>query len=182
MDWHTYFINMAQLVSLKSKDSSTKVGCVIVGPEKQILATGFNGFPRGVLETEEEAFHNGNYAVEDEVKYLKSISDRWVRPTKYLWVEHAERNAIYNAARHGIQLRDATAYLNWAPIPCPDCARCFIQSGITTIIGPDRPFAGKGNWESINSASLPMLNEAGIKMLTIPNIQMFVPITLDENI
>jgi len=160
MDWDTYFINMAQLVSLKSKDTSTKVGCVIVGPENQILSTGFNGFPRGVIE--------------DETQPL-----RWERPTKYMFCEHSERNAVFNAARHGIPLRGAIAYLNWIPIPCPDCARCFIQSGITTIIGPDRPFAGKGDWSSIQSVSLPMLNEAGIKLITIPNIKMFVPLLLE---
>lgn len=176
MDWHTYFINMAQLVSLKSKDTSTKVGCVIVGPENQILSTGFNGFPRGVLESEDQLSSLGEY----KISHVKSITDRWERPTKYLWVEHAERNAIFNAARHGIPLRGSIAYLNWTPIPCPDCARCFIQSGINTIIGPDRPFAGKGNWDSINSASLPMLNEAGIVMLTIPDVKMFVPLELED--
>jgi len=50
MNWDRYFIEMAMLVAKKSKDPSTKVGCVLVGPENQVISTGFNGFPRGVRE------------------------------------------------------------------------------------------------------------------------------------
>ena len=100
-----------------------KVGCVIVGDDNAVLSMGFNGFPRGVDE--------------------KSKA-RWKRPEKYHWVEHAERNAIYNAARHGINLNGARVYLNYEPKPCADCTRALIQAGIKEIIGPNRPFDGKG--------------------------------------
>lgn len=162
LDWNNYFINLAQFVSLKSKDTSTKVGCVIIGPEKQILATGFNGFPMGV---------------EDDIT---KVPERYERPAKYDYTNHAERNCIDLSARHGISLRGATAILNWTPIPCPNCTLGFIQAGIKRIIGPDRPFAGKGNWDSINKVSLPMLKEAGIELIVVPDYQFIVPTDLQN--
>lgn len=146
--WDEYFIRIAMEVAKKSKDDSTKVGCVIVGEHHNVLSTGFNGFPRGV----------------DEDLLL-----RWVRPTKYLFVEHAERNALYNAARHGVRLEGATAYLNWEACPCTDCARGFIQSGIRAVVGPSIPFPGKGVGVSyeVGGASLEMLAEAGVELRSI---------------
>lgn len=124
LNWDEYFILQAQLASLKSKDPSTKVGCVLVGEGNTILSVGFNGFPRGVDET---------------------IKERWERPDKYNWIAHAEKNSIYNAARHGIRLVGAKAYLNFEPgAICADCAIALIQAGIKEVIGPDRLFTGKG--------------------------------------
>lgn len=142
LNWDELFILQAELIAQKSKDPSTKVGCVIVGDDNAILSMGFNGFPRGVDERDPA---------------------RWERPEKYHWVEHAERNAIYNAARHGINLLGARAYLNWEPKPCADCTRALIQAGIKEIIGPDRAFGGKGAGKhySIDHADI-MLQEAGI--------------------
>jgi dCMP deaminase len=146
MKWDSYFLDIANTVREKSKDPSTKVGVVIVGPDKQIVSTGFNGFPRAVNE---------------------SSSERWERPTKYDYVEHAERNAIYNAARHGIALRGCMLYmvgLGPPTIPCFDCARAIIQSGITLVIGrsfkpvPDR-------WLKNLKGAQSMLTEAGVVCL-----------------
>jgi dCMP deaminase len=111
MNWDTYFLQMAQLVSTKSKDRSTKVGCVIVGPDHEVRTTGYNGFCRGIID---------------------DVDSRHERPDKYLWTEHAERNAIYNAARNGIQLAGCTAYVTL--FPCADCSRAMIQSGIRKIV------------------------------------------------
>jgi dCMP deaminase len=142
LSWDELFILQAEVISQKSKDPSTKVGCVIVGSDNAVLSMGFNGFPRGIDET---------------------IKERWKRPEKYQWVEHAERNAIYNAARHGINLNGARAYLNWEPKPCADCTRALIQSGIKEIIGPNRAFGGKGAGKhySIDHADI-LLKEAGV--------------------
>jgi len=149
MNWDKFFIEMAMLVSTKSKDPSTKVGCVIVGDDNAVLSIGFNGFPRGVRE---------------DVPI-----DRWDRPQKYSWIEHAERNAIFNAARHGIKLAGARAYLNWEPHPCADCSRALIQSGIVEIIGPDIPFGGAGNGTHYDtSLADEMCGEAGVKIRTVP--------------
>ena len=141
--WDRYFIKMAQLVASKSKDPSTKCGAVIVGEDNEVLSTGFNGFPRGVDE---------------------SIESRWnIRPDKYEWVEHGERNAIYNAARAGISCRGARMYLNYRPECCSDCTRGIIQAGITTVIGPNIPFPGKGKGEhyDVAGANMTMFKEAG---------------------
>jgi dCMP deaminase len=147
LTWDELFILQAALISQKSKDPSTKVGCVIVGDDNAVLSMGFNGFPRGV----EEDYDN-----------------RWNRPEKYNWVEHAERNAIYNAARNGIKLAGTRLYLNYEPKPCADCARAIIQSGIIEVIGPDRVFSGKGAGKhySIDHSNI-MFSEAGIMTRTV---------------
>lgn len=141
--WYQYFLEMAELVASKSKDPSTKVGAVIVGEDNEILSTGFNGFPRGVNE---------------------DVAERWERPIKYLFVEHAERNAIYNAARIGTSLKGATMYLNFRPCPCAECTKAVIQSGIKKIIGNNVSFSGKGDhWDEQMRVSNIMLYEAGIE-------------------
>ena len=158
MTWDEYFIRQAMLVAEKSKDPSTKVGCVIVGEDNEILSTGFNGFPRGVDEGMHEKY------IGEGVKFTPNFK-RWERPEKYKWVEHAERNAIYNAARNGIRLKNARAYLNWEPIPCSDCARAFIQAGIKEIVGPNIPFGGVGAGIHYHiGQSTEMMLESGMKI------------------
>jgi dCMP deaminase len=143
LTWDELFILQAVLISQKSKDPSTKVGCIIVNDDNVILSTGFNGFPRGIEE---------------------DWKDRWKRPEKYFWVEHAERNAIFNAARVGVSLNGAKAYLNWEPKPCADCSRALIQAGIKEVIGPNRQWTGQGAGKhySIEHAEH-MLAEAGVR-------------------
>jgi dCMP deaminase len=111
MNWIEYFRNLANNVKLKSKDSKTQIGAIIVGNDNEIVSTGYNSFPRGIDDTNEL---------------------RQERPEKYFWFEHAERNAIYNAARIGVSTKGTTMYLShW--FPCADCARGIINAGITTI-------------------------------------------------
>ena len=100
----------------ESPDPSTQNAAIVVAPHddaantKYILGLGINRFPDGVRYTDE----------------------RWERPLKYKWVEHAERNAIYDAARRGVALEGATMVCPWAA--CSDCARAVIQSGITRVV------------------------------------------------
>lgn len=138
--WDTRWLELADQVATWSKDRSTKVGCVIVGAANQILTQGYNGFPRGVND---------------------DVDERHERPEKYLWTEHAERNAIYNAARSGIILQGATMYLPW--YPCADCARAIIQAGITTLVAtvPDKSYRG---WGPDFEVAEIMLEEAGIEV------------------
>ena len=110
MNWHEYFFSLVDAVSKKSKDRSSKIGCVVVGKNNQIVSTGYNGFPRG-MEDKDDSKHE--------------------RPIKYKYTEHAERNAVYNAARCGISLDGCSLYCNLAP--CCDCARAIVQSGIKTV-------------------------------------------------
>lgn len=111
--WHEYFLDIAALVASRSEDASTKVGCVIVGPDHELRATGYNGMPRGVAAKPE----------------------RLERPEKYLWTSHAESNAVCNAARSGVALKGCTAFVTH--MCCADCARMLIQAGITNVwVGP----------------------------------------------
>lgn len=231
-DWDKFFIEMAMLISSKSKDPSTKVGCVIVGPDNEVRSTGYNGFPRGVIELADARKHapreiqksfagneymvsctcgdlitlgtarRGNWdnlemmSVEEDPASLRALveshehfnqpelvlhPERWERPLKYDFVEHAERNAVYNAARVGIPLKGCRAYLNWEPHPCKDCAKAFIQAGITEVIGPDIDFPnhlkteaeGKGlKWDSGDAwnftVSRQMMDEAGVTYTRVP--------------
>jgi len=109
--WDNRWMDMACLVASWSKDKSRKTGAVIVDDRNNLIAIGWNGFPRGV---------NDNNA------------ERHMRPAKYQWTEHAERNAIYNAAANGYPVRNSTMYIPW--YPCADCARSLIQSGVTTLV------------------------------------------------
>jgi len=140
-------IRLAQFASTLSKDRSTKVGAAILGRNAEVLSIGYNGFPRGVND---------------------NVEDRHERPAKYLFTEHAERNALYNALRTGISVTGCTLYLNYEPSLCSDCCRGVIQSGITEIVGIDVKFPGKGEqWEDNLKQSMKMLDEAGIIYRTV---------------
>ena len=146
---HVLWIDIAERVSKESKDRSTKVGCVIVSSDNTILSTGWNGFPRGVND-------------DDEAKHE--------RPAKYEWSEHSERNAVFNAAREGIKLKNATAYLNYTPYAiCVHCLRALHQSGIIRLVGPDRPFtgAGIGTAYDIDVINHQMIKETGLEIIVI---------------
>ena len=114
LNWDGFFLGIAALASYRSKDPSTQNGACIVNVEKRIVSVGYNGFPDGCSD--------------DEFP--------WERPEKYDYVEHAERNAIYNAARHGISLEDCIIYLysEKGYFPCCDCARAIIQSGVREVV------------------------------------------------
>ena len=141
--WDLRFIGLAQHISTWSKDPSTKVGCVVVGADREIRSTGFNGFPRGINDDEER------------------LTDR---DKKYPLICHAEENAIMHAARIGVSLKDSTAYVTWPP--CSRCARSLIQAGIREIVYPE---TGKipERWIEDFTISDSMLNEAGVAVRTI---------------
>jgi dCMP deaminase len=137
--WDDFFCNLMILTSLKSKDESSKFGCVITNKDNAILTTGFNGFPRNIRDKKYEykssfkelCMHEDPDVIEVVERYNDAIESRYARPEKYKWTEHAERNAIYNAARIGVSLLDSIAYVNGTP--CCDCARGIIQSGIKVV-------------------------------------------------
>lgn len=130
-------MSMAYFVAMKSKDRSTNVGAIIVAPDNTILSTGYNSFPRGLND---------------------DIEARQQRPEKYHWVEHAERNAIYNAARKGICLENSILYTSG--LPCTDCARGVIQAGIRKVIY-DKDW-NNPNFDEHKSKTLQMFHESGI--------------------
>jgi dCMP deaminase len=140
--WDGYFMNLAAMVATKSKDRSTKVGCVVVGPDNEIRSTGYNSFPRGIND---------------------DAPERHERPEKYLWTEHSERNAIYNAARMGTALKGCRLYTSL--MPCMDCARAIVQAGIVEVVTPD--FEGDGrnaNWTEQHRKSEQLFREASVQV------------------
>lgn len=141
--WDDTFIEMCGVLAKRSKDENTKIGCVIVGPDHEIRTVGYNCFPRGLDD---------------------NLPERQQRPTKYAYIEHAERNAVYNAARVGIALADCTCYI--PGLPCSDCARALIQCGITEVVCGSNVIPER--WRAGCEPALVMLDEADV-MIRLPN-------------
>ncbi len=145
--WNKRFMEVAFLVASWSKDPSTKTGAVIVGPDKEIRATGYNGPVRGVNDEVEERFE---------------------RPTKYDFFEHAERNALYNACLTGVSVKGCVMYATHAP--CVDCARAIIQSGIKTVVTNKIVIdetTPKNTWRDKLFVSKEMFAEAGVDYIEL---------------
>lgn len=136
--WDQRFLALAKHIAEWSKDPSTQVGCVVVGPDREIRSTGFNGFPRGI---------------EDR---LERLADR---AQKYPLICHAEENAIMHAARIGVALKDCVAYVTWPP--CTRCARSLIQAGIREVVYP-APIDIPERWQEDFQLSKDMFSEAGV--------------------
>lgn len=109
MNWSEWFMGFAEHAATKSKDT-TQVGAALVGPDKDVRLVGFNGIPRGVIDSPE----------------------RRERPTKYLFTCHAEANALAWAARRGISTEGCSLYVTH--FPCAQCAALIIQSGIKRVV------------------------------------------------
>lgn len=110
--WVKRYLDLAQAVSTWSKDPSTKIGAVAVGSQGQIISQGYNGFPRGIIDSD------NRLSVKEE---------------KYKFVVHGEMNCIYNACLNGLSLKDTTLYVYGLPV-CSECAKGIIQVGIKTVI------------------------------------------------
>lgn len=138
MTWDDKFMGLARHIATWSKDRSTKVGAVIVGPDREVRSLGYNGIPRDVID---------------------DVEDRHKRPMKYMWTEHAERNAVYNAARHGTPLHGCIMYVTARP--CCDCMRAIIQCGICRVVyGDELPVW----WQTNSRVGKTMADEAGVEM------------------
>ena len=110
--WDTRQLDLAERVASWSKDPSRQIGAVAVGSKGQVLAQGFNGFPRGIVDTADR-YNN--------------------REIKYKYVVHAEMNVIYNATYNGVSLDGSTLYVSGLPV-CSDCAKGIIQVGISRVV------------------------------------------------
>lgn len=112
--WDDWFMMLAEVVSWRSPDPSTKHGCVLVGAGREVLSVGYNAPPRGCYDSQ--------------------IPN--VRPDKYLYYAHSEENAIANAARAGIRVEGATAYVTGRSCTQP-CFRMLINAGVSRLVqGP----------------------------------------------
>ena len=141
--WDMRFMNVAREISTWSKDPSKQIGAVAVNSDRRILATGYNGFPKGIEDTPER-YEN--------------------RELKYSLVVHAEMNCIYNATFNGISLKDATLYVWGLPV-CSDCAKGIIQVGINRIVMATSDVPGK--WSESFEKSRDMFSEADIEVSNI---------------
>ena len=136
--WDKRFLELAHHISGWSKDPSTKVGCIVVGEDREIRSTGFNGFPRGICDDSERLSN---------------------RELKYPLICHAEENAIMHAARIGVSLKSCTAYVTWPP--CTRCARSLIQAGVVEVVYPESCEVPE-RWQADFEMSTEMMKEAGL--------------------
>lgn len=143
--WHDRYMEMARKVSEWSKDPNTKVGAVAVGSKGQILSQGFNGFPRGILDTPDR------------------LNDR---ETKYKYVVHAEMNVIYNATYNGVSLDKSSLYVYGLPV-CSECCKGIIQVGISTVYVSKECLELRPHWQESWMRSVDMFSEAGIEVYAI---------------
>ncbi len=138
LSWDEYFMGIALLSSMRSKDPSTQVGACIVNPDKRILSMGYNGMPRCCSD--------------DEFPWDKNDDPL---NSKYLYVCHAELNAILNCAVGGV--RGCTVYTTL--FPCNECAKAIIQSGIAEVVYMSDKYSDS---DSV-LASKRMFDTAGVK-------------------
>lgn len=128
---------------MKSKDPSTRVGAVIVGPNNEVRSTGYNGFSRGVND--------------DQERYRNKVF-------KHYACNHAEENAILHCARIGIAAEGCILYTTW--LPCSYCAKAIIQTGISAVVYHDAfpGTHGSETWGESMAISRKIFEEAGVSL------------------
>lgn len=140
--WDDYFLQIAALVSTRSKDPSTQVGAVLVR-DRTILSTGYNGFPRGVND---------------------DVPERHARPLKYTWTVHAEENCLLAAARNGVRTEGSSLYVT--PLfTCSRCATSVVQAGVREVVSSDH-LKDHPRWREDFAQSMLILKEAGVLVRT----------------
>jgi len=137
--WDLRYLDLAKNISSWSKDPSRQIGAVAIGSKGQVLAQGFNGFPRGIEDTPE--------------RYQD-------RETKYKYVVHAEMNCIYNASYSGVSLDGSSMYVWGLPV-CNECAKGIVQVGVKRVIMPlqDIPESWMDSWNLTKA----FFDEAGVE-------------------
>ena len=141
LSWDEYFMGLAHLSAMRSKDPSTQVGAVIVDQEHKVVGIAYNGLPIDCSDDEFPWDREGG-----------------MLETKYAFVVHAELNAILNSTRN---LHGCTLYVSL--FPCNECAKAIIQSGIRKIVYEDDKYATADNV----IASKKMLNAAGVELVRL---------------
>ena len=134
-------LDIAWATSALSKGRHTRVGALILGPDGEGGPWGYNGFPRGANE---------------------DVPARHVKPEKFHWTEHAERNAIFNAARQGYQTRGCTMVVTH--FPCMDCARAIVQCGLALVVCPTPNPDYEQKWGESIRRSMELFAECGVEV------------------
>ena len=153
-NWDKKFLDVAILVSSWSKDPSTRVGCVIADDDHNMLASGYNGFPRGIAD--DDRLHD--------------------RETKYRLIAHAEANAVASAARNGRALKGGTAYITLPP--CSQCAALLIQAGVRQVVFLKS--VNMDRWAADWATARGLLYEAGVQFEAVEG-QNFSPSGIQFN-
>lgn len=135
-----HYLEIVDRVASLSQDRNAQVGTAIVNANGRVLATGYNDLPLGVIDND----------------------TRRTRPGKYVYTEHAERNAIYNAARNGIALKDSTMYQRW--FPCAECARAIVSVGIQ-VLYCEEPNWNDPRWGASFKDAHAILTECGVRIM-----------------
>lgn len=148
LTWDEYFMSLAHLSGMRSKDPNTQVGACIVNDRKRIVGIGYNGLPYGCNDDE--------YPWERDGGFLD---------TKYAYVVHAELNAILNATE---PLQNCTIYVSL--FPCNECAKAIIQSGIKEVVYESDKYRDTDSAK----ASRKMLNSAGVKLRQVDEVKVKV--------
>ena len=144
--WDKRYMELAKQVGTWSKDPSKQIGAIAIGSKGQVLAQGYNGFPRGI---------------DDNESWLNT------KETKYKYVVHAEMNLIYNATFNGISLNGSTVYVSGLPV-CSECAKGLIQVGVKQIVMSKDSLEGADEkWLDSFELTIALLNEAGIHWKTV---------------
>lgn len=148
ISWDQYFMGVASLSAMRSKDPQTQVGACIVNEDKRIIGIGYNGFPVGVED--------------DDFPWDKG--ETWLE-SKYPYVVHAEPNAILNAT---VSLKNATLYVTL--FPCNECAKLIIQSGIKELVFLEDKYHDRDSFV----ASRKMFDAAGVKMRQMSSLKVTI--------
>ena len=154
ISWDEYFMGVAKLASMRSKDPHTQVGACIVSQDNKILSMGYNGLPLGCSD--------------DEFPWAREAGDELDK--KYVYIVHSELNAILNY--RGGSLEGSKMYVTL--FPCNECAKAIIQAGIRTLVYDDDKYAGTANV----IASKRMLKAAGVNFYRYERTGREVKITL----
>lgn len=148
LSWDKYFMGVAILSSMRSKDPNTQVGACIVNQKNRIVGIGYNGLPIGLNDDEFPWGNQGDFL-----------------DTKYPYVVHAEPNAILNSIE---KLDNATLYVTL--FPCNECAKLIIQSGVKEIVY----MSDKYDNSEFDKASKRMLDAAGVSYRKLPEYKVEV--------
>ncbi|MGD9604573.1 MAG: cytidine/deoxycytidylate deaminase family protein [Bacilli bacterium] len=146
ISWDKYFMGVAILSQMRSKDPNTQVGACIVNPQKRIVGIGYNGFPIGCDDDKFPWENNGDFL-----------------DTKYPYVVHAEPNAILNAIS---SLDNCTIYVTL--FPCHECAKLIIQSGIKEVVYLSEKYLGTPS----DQAAKKMFDAAHVSYRKLPNMSL----------
>ena len=141
ISWDEYFMGLAHLSAMRSKDPNTHVGACIVDQDNKVVTIGYNGMPRGISDKEVPWAREGGF-----------------KETKYAYVVHAELNAILNTPR---SLKGCTLYVSL--FPCNECAKAIIQSGIKKVVYESDKYNGTDG----NVVSKKLLTLAGIELVKL---------------